>query len=172
MTVLAGSTAGGGTNDFFNSGDLPASPYTTVAAGTPDQAQVVIRSGSTFTSLTIGIWADSSGNPGAKIGQFTAITDNTAGTKIVGGYTGSALTLSQAIWVGALTLGGAFNDTGNSTGSGYKGRTGQASLPDPFGATDFADATATLTLPILVEQVGSAAAPVTPPTFQAIPFMR
>lgn len=167
MTVLAGSIAGGGTNDFFNSGDMPVSPYTTVAAGTPTQAQINVRASSTFTSLTVVIYADSAGSPGSKIGQFTAITDNTAGTKIATGYTGSALSSSQSIWLGALALGGVWNDTGNSSGGGYKGRTGQASVPDPFGTADFTDTTAALTLPVEVEATGSN---VNTRAFNPIPF--
>lgn len=169
MTVLAGSVTLGAANDFFGAGEPFASPYTVVAAGTPDQAQVFVRTGSTFTSLLVGIWAASGADPGALIGSFAAVTSNTNGTKTVGGYSGGALTLGATVWLGALSVGGTWNDTGTAGAGGYKGRTGAGltSLPDPFGTTNASDGSADFLLPVLIEQVGGGDASTTTPPADA-----
>lgn len=174
MPTLVGSVAGGGTNDFFGSGDLGGSRYQAVADGTADQAQINVRAGGTFTSITVGIYSDSAGVPGSLLGQSSAITDTSVGTKTAAIASGPAITTGTFYWLMVLPLGGSFNFTGNSGVTGYRGQSGSATFETPWvTAGDFTDGSANVGMPILIEQAGSgAAAPGPRPYFNPIPFMR
>jgi hypothetical protein len=154
MATLVGSVAGGGVNDFFAAGELVVTRYQAVASGTVDQAQVNVRTGSTFTSLILVIYSDLPSTPDALLGQSAAITDNTAGTKTAAVSSGPALVSGTFYHVGILALGGAFNFTGNAGVTGYRGQSGLAAPENPWAtAGDFTDGSANVGLPVLFEQV-------------------
>lgn len=152
MTTLVGTTAGGGSNDFFGAGECVASPYTAVASGTCDEMTVNLRSGSGFTSIKLAIYANSGGSPGSKLGESNAITSTASGLHAVSMASTVSITNGTQYWLAVLIIGGTFLVTDVAGGS-YKGRNGPfASFPDPFGANDYSEGANGL--PVLASETG------------------
>lgn len=139
MATLVGSLATAGGADFFNAGDCAASPYVCATTGTVDTMSMVITA-SGYATLRLGIWADSAGAPAALLGQTVTTTTTAAGTLNLAMVSNLAVTSGITYWLGALGLGGAgILHCKDGLGS-YKGNSGNAALPNPFGTVTFSDA--------------------------------
>jgi hypothetical protein len=113
----APAVAGGGTCTFYVGISLAAEPY---------------------PSVKCGVWADSSGDPGALLASGPALTPSTTGEQWLSGtFTWEGIEASAYYWLGGVfeSTAGEINLSFESTGgtSVYKSGT-YPTLPDPFGS--------------------------------------
>jgi hypothetical protein len=140
MATLVGQTTASGGGDFFAAGDCAASKYVAVASGTAATMSILIT-GTSFTSLTLGIYSESgSTSPAALLAQTSAgaITNNSAGIKTANLTSTLAITSGVTYWLAVLSLGGTMNFNA-VPGSLYEGHSGATTLTDPFGTIPFND---------------------------------
>jgi hypothetical protein len=134
--------------------------------GTADTMKATLAT-SASAFVTAVAYADTASAPGALLAQSaaTAVVNGTNTLTLLATF---PVVNATFYWLGFWVTGATVNLTDNTPG-GYRGRSGQASIPDPFGTLSFSDATNSL--PVTLEgTVGSATAVVLTPTFNAIPF--
>jgi hypothetical protein len=137
MAILLGTLdTTGGADAFFGAGEAGATEAIAAASGNVATLSVTIRV-SGFTSLILAIYADAGTDiPGVLLGTTSSdpITDTTAGTKTADLNSPVAVTSSTKYWLAALPLGNWMDFTG-VIGGHYHYKTGQASMPSPWGTS-------------------------------------
>ena len=133
MAVLAGTTTTGGIADFFGAQDMAVTQYTAVASGTLTTLSAPFTSSG--ANIQFLIYADSAGAPGALLDQTgsVATANSTVSASVVNG---ASIVSGTAYWLGFICSTGTVNLTNRPSG-GYVGRSGEASIPNPFGAQEF-----------------------------------
>jgi len=168
MAVLLGTLTTGGAGDLFNALDVTVTRRQASASGNVDTMRGVFTS-SPGASVTFVIYADSASAPAGLLGKGAGVAV-TVGTVSDTLLVPVAVTSGTFYWVGFWATGATVNLT-DATPGGYQGRSGQASIPDPFGTLSFSDATNSL--PVTGEDTGlsggTGSGPVS--TFDPIPFM-
>lgn len=155
MAVLLGSLTATGSTTFFNSGDAGASQWQAIGSGSVVTISGAVLS-SSFTTLKFAIYADSSGVPGAKLGETVTTSSNTAGTKTMALGTPVSVTSGTFYWLALIPAGGSVDVQMGAAGN-YSYKTAAGSFTDPWGtSTDTGVGTA---LPMTGDAVD-----VTPPT--------
>jgi hypothetical protein len=165
LAILVGTTTGGGSADFFGDGEAALSRFQCVTSGSVDTLSFTITA-STFVGMTLAIYADSAGVPGALLGTSASTAVQTAGTRSLA-VTPVAVTSGTFYWLGMLGAGGNPNYTA-ATGAGEVHKTVGAAWPNPWGGADSAGSN---TLPIAGEGTAGGATTSSPRTFNAIPFI-
>jgi hypothetical protein len=147
MTVLLGSIdTTGGSGGFFTPGDTFGSRFECSASGTVETLSIQAGS-SGYSSLTLAIYADSAGVPGARLGTSASTAlDNALVSLAVS--PGVAVSSGSFYWLFELVAGGNLNLTMRSSG-GFRGKAGVTSYPDPWNTSG--DSTFTAGLPIQAE---------------------
>lgn len=163
MAILIGTLTAPGATDTFLSGDLAGHSYVASATGVLATLTYLVSS-ATYTTLQLGVYADSAGAPGSRLAVSNTTSNTSAGNKVLTMTTSITLTNGVTYWLAVLPLGG--QTVHNTVASGtYKGHVGETALQDPFGAVGFT--VANTNAPILGESASADAIP----TFQSIPFM-
>jgi hypothetical protein len=161
MATLIGSTdITGGSNSFFDGGDIWTFRMVCDASGTVDTMAVYSRSSAGGTTVTLVIYADSSGEPGAVLGQTGAISTSGADGVVSGAMLSNvSVTSGTFYWLAWLRPSGqsAWNSVWFPS-SGVTGRrlTGQATVPDPWNTAG--DTTRTDGFPIRADGTAGSSA--------------
>jgi hypothetical protein len=135
VTVLLGRTSAGATADFTTSDTTAAWSFVAAASGNLKYIFSQTQVANTATAVKLGIYADSAGAPGARLG-FASVDDLTTanGTGVARATLSStvAITSGTTYWLAWSSLGDTRNFQGDSAGS-YKETDTARDFPDPFG---------------------------------------
>jgi len=152
--VLFGSVdITGGTNYFFEAGQVAVSPFTVSASGTLERLKIELRDSPGAMNVRGVVYADSSGSPGAQIAfGSTPVTGGAPSTAVLTLDSTPIVTAGQVVWAGIKVTGGNCNTYGVGT-FGLRGKNGTAgtTAPDPFGTADFTDNPPARGIPVLGE---------------------
>lgn len=133
MTVLLGRTSASTTADFVGAGHPAAWKFTASASGTLATifAQFKVAN-ATLTSVELGVYADSAGNPGALLATGTTTTGIT-GTAVfsVTGLSASIVASTQ-YWLGIRGVGEQVDFQGDSIASTYLEDNTNRALQNPW----------------------------------------
>lgn len=136
MAILLGRTSAGTTGDFNGTQHAAVWPFVAVNSGRAatffGQTKVANPTG----TVTVGIYADSAGAPGARLKGPTTMPGAT-GTGIFSVDVSSwALDIvsGTTYWIGWRNSAENFDFQG-TTGTGYKENSGTVDFPDPFGGS-------------------------------------
>jgi hypothetical protein len=97
-----------------NDGAAEAFPFTSSAGGTATEASVYIDSASTATGLIVGLYSDSSGAPGALLGQASR-SSPVSGAWNTLSFPSVSITAQTPYWLAILGTGGQLNFRDDST---------------------------------------------------------
>lgn len=133
MAVLIGSTATPGGTDAFLLDEVAATQYTATANGSAASMSVAIRSGTSCTSMVLGIYSNAAGVPNTLLGQTVAFNPGSATAVKSAALVSPVTIVSGTVYhLAALSLaGGPWNYTGASS-AGYRN---DAAIGGAFEAT-------------------------------------
>jgi hypothetical protein len=103
-TTLVGNTSVQSGTDS-NAGSAEAFPFTSSASGTTTAASVYVDSGSAATGLVVGLYSDSSGAPGALLGQ-ASLSSPSSGAWNTFDFPSVSISASTRYWLAILGTGG------------------------------------------------------------------
>ena len=103
-TTLVGNTSVQSGTDS-NAGSAEAFPFTSSASGTTTAASVYVDSGSAATGLVVGLYSDSSGAPGALLGQ-ASLSSPSSGAWNTLSFPLVSISASTRHWLAILGTGG------------------------------------------------------------------
>lgn len=173
MATLIGTTdVTGGSSDLFGLDEVAASKYTAAASGSATTMSVAIRTGTSSTSMILGIYSDAAGVPGTLLGQTSAFNPGSATAVKTGTLTAPvSITASTIYHLAALSLltGGWNWTTANGQTAGYRQDAGIGGAFEATWDVTGDSTTATSTIPISVDS-SSGGSPVFRSLVQ-IPFM-
>lgn len=166
MAVLLGRQSAGTTTDFNAIGHTAAWTFVASASGQLKYIYSQTKvANATLTGAELGIYADSSGLPGARLG-FAAVDDLTAarGTGVFRATlaTPVSIVVGTTYWLARYGATESFDFQGDTVAATYQETTGVVDFPDPFGAS----ATNATTTIIWGEDAPSGIR-----TFNPVPFM-
>lgn len=122
--------------DSNPSGTVQAFQYTASASGTSSDIALYLSAGTTATQLTLGVYSDNGGRPGALLTSGSTMSLTVPGWNQV--PVGSAsLFGGTTYWIALLGSGGQVNylDTTNGSGASYvDSSTGLSSLPSTYSS--------------------------------------
>jgi hypothetical protein len=137
-----GNTTIGNESTSGLEGAVFVAPFTTPAIGGGGTCTFYLYckgEASPYPGFATGVWADSSGNPGALLATGPVLTpSNTTAGWLSGTFTWSGIVGGTTYWLGAImddTAGSSsVFDTASSNVSRYRWLSGYPTLPDPFGS--------------------------------------
>jgi len=136
VTVLVGNTSVQPGTDS-NAGSAEAFPFTSSASGTTTAASVYVDSGSAATGLVVGLYSDSSGAPGALLGQ-ASLSSPSSGAWNTFSFPSVSISASTPYWLAILGTGGQLKFRDDSTDGSCQSVTSDVtsltSMPSSFRA--------------------------------------
>jgi hypothetical protein len=133
--TLMGDQSNATFHDSNASGMAQAFQYSATTTGTASALDVYVDSGSTATGLTVGLYKDASGKPGALLATGSLASPKAAAWNGVTLKQPIALTQGQPYWIALLGTGGTlhYEDTAGGSGASYVDTaTGLTSLPTTY----------------------------------------
>jgi hypothetical protein len=162
MAVLIGNNAASGQGTtFFPDDSACISSFVAAASGTVDTLSAWTSGNAGDVNVTLLIYADSAGSPGALLGQSVLIVGGVADTVISGAMVSNvAVVAATTYWLGfhVSSSGSQFNSRWFASG-GFRYDDGYATPPDPWDMTG----NSTGTEGLAIQGDGTLAAAASPP---------
>jgi fibronectin type 3 domain-containing protein len=130
-TQLLGSNTVQGSGDNDAAGEAEAFKFTASTSGQAGALNLYVDSGSAVSTLKVGVYADSSGKPGALLASGSLSSPRASNWNAVTLTTNPSLSAGTTYWIAALGVGGQLNYRDAATGSCSQSNsaTGLANLP-------------------------------------------
>jgi chitodextrinase len=130
-SLLLGNQTIQGSADNNPSGSPEGFRYTAVASGPAASISFYVDSGSSATSLNLGIYTDNAGHPGTLLANGTVTAPKSAAWNTATLLTNVTLTSGTTYWIGFVGTGGQLNyrDQGSGSCSESSSTSGLSALP-------------------------------------------
>lgn len=137
MAVLLGRTSAGSVADFASAGRTAAWPFVAAASGELTYIYAQTKVANTATGHRLGIYANSGGAPGARLGVASVTIGAPNGTGVFGAQLASPVTIvsGTTYHLASYAVGDNFDYQGTTNTGAANRETGVlADFPDPFGS--------------------------------------